>query len=174
MAVRASILAELGRGDEAASELRKLLDGKNDRETYITLAQVHDKSKNYAEMAKAIDAAEKLSETGEEKESVFFMRGAMLEKRKDFDAAEAEFRKVLELNPKNASALNYLGYMLAERGQRNGDDIQAEEKVLPEHTIVYGPLQFAVGRGDDSDVHMDGLAAAEPDECTVLQHLEEL
>jgi tetratricopeptide (TPR) repeat protein len=46
------------------------------------------------------------------------MRGAMLEKQKKFDAAESEFRKVLDLNPNNASALNYLGYMLADRNVR--------------------------------------------------------
>ncbi|HET8549272.1 MAG TPA: tetratricopeptide repeat protein, partial [Bryobacteraceae bacterium] len=117
-AVRASVLAEIGRGDEAASELKKLLDGKSDRETWISLAQVYEKSKNYPEMANAIDAAEKLSQSKDEKEAIAFMRGAMLEKLKKFDAAEAEFRKVLEANPRNASALNYLGYMLADRNVR--------------------------------------------------------
>jgi tetratricopeptide (TPR) repeat protein len=46
------------------------------------------------------------------------MRGAMYEKMKKYDEAEAEFRKVLEKNPDNSSALNYLGYMLADRGVR--------------------------------------------------------
>jgi tetratricopeptide (TPR) repeat protein len=119
MAVRASILADTGRGDAAATELRKLLTGKDDdRETYITLAQVYEKAKNYGEMAKAIDAADKLSDSKEEKISIAFMRGAMYEKMKNFDAAETEFRKVLELDPKNTSALNYLGYMLADRNVR--------------------------------------------------------
>jgi tetratricopeptide (TPR) repeat protein len=118
MSVRASILADMGRADAAATELRKLLNGKDDRETYITLAQVYEKAKNYGEMAKAIDAADKLSDSKEEKISIAFMRGAMYEKQKKYDAAEAEFRKVLELDPKNTSALNYLGYMLADRNVR--------------------------------------------------------
>ena len=95
LSVRASILAEIGRADEAAGQLKKLLDGKNDRETYISLAQVYEKAKNYSEMAKSIDAADKLSTEKEEKESIAFMRGAMYEKMKKFDAAETEFRKVL-------------------------------------------------------------------------------
>jgi tetratricopeptide (TPR) repeat protein len=119
MSVRASILADTGRADAAATELRKLLTGKDDdRETYITLAQVYEKAKNYGEMAKAIDSADKLSDSKEEKISIAFMRGAMYEKMKNYDAAEAEFRKVLELDPKNTSALNYLGYMLADRNVR--------------------------------------------------------
>jgi tetratricopeptide (TPR) repeat protein len=117
-AVRASVLAEVGRGDEAITETRKLLDGKNDRETYISLAQIYEKMKNYGEMAKSIDAADKLSQAKEDKETIAFMRGAMYEKQKNYDKAEAEFRKVLEVNPASASALNYLGYMLADRGVR--------------------------------------------------------
>ncbi|HYZ83601.1 MAG TPA: tetratricopeptide repeat protein [Bryobacteraceae bacterium] len=117
-AVRANVLAEVGRSDEATTELKKLLDGKNDRETYISLAQVYEKTKNYGEMAKSLDAAEKLSNSKDEKEAIAFMRGAMYEKQKKYDLAETEFRKVLSANPNNASALNYLGYMLADRGVR--------------------------------------------------------
>ena len=123
-AVRASLLADSGKTDEAAAELKSMLDGKNDRETYITLAQIYEKAKNYAEMSKAIDAAEKLSDSNEDKESIAFMRGAMFEKMKNYDAAEAAFRKVLDANPKNASALNYLGYMLADRNVRLNEALE--------------------------------------------------
>ena len=37
---------------------------------------------------------------------------------KNFESAEAEFRKTLKIDPDNAGALNYLGYMLADRGIR--------------------------------------------------------
>ena len=79
----------------------KLLDGKNDRETYLTLAQIYEKGKNFGEMAKVIDAAEKLSMTTDEKEAIYFMRGAMYEKQKKVEASEAEFRKVEEWAKKN-------------------------------------------------------------------------
>jgi tetratricopeptide (TPR) repeat protein len=116
--VHASLLADMGKTDQAVAETRKLMDGKNDREVYINLAQIYDKAKNFGEMGKMLDAAEKLSQSSEEKESVLFMRGAMYERMKNYPAAEAEFRKVLALNPDNASALNYLGYMLADRNTR--------------------------------------------------------
>jgi tetratricopeptide (TPR) repeat protein len=116
--VRASLLADLGKTDQAVAETRKLLDGKNDRDTYINLAQIYDKAKNYGEMAKMLDSAEKLSVGTDDKEAVIFMRGAMYERMKNYPGAEEEFRKALALNPENASALNYLGYMLADQGVR--------------------------------------------------------
>jgi tetratricopeptide (TPR) repeat protein len=129
-ATRASLLAEIGRTDEAVSEMKKLLDGKNDRETYISLAQVYDKAKNFTEMAKAIDAADKLSDSKDDKESIAFMRGAMYEKMKKYDLAEAEFRRVLAANPNNGAALNYLGYMLADRNVRLQEAQQMISKAL--------------------------------------------
>ena len=59
-----------------------------------------------------------LSQTSEDKQDVAFRRGAMYERMKNYPAAEAEFRKVLEMNPDNDAALNYLGYMLADRNIR--------------------------------------------------------
>ena len=128
--VRASLLAETGKIDEAVAETKKLLDGKNDRETWVTLAQIYEKAKRYEDMAKAIDEADKLSADSEDKESIAFMRGAMYEKRKDFDAAEREFRKVMAMNPKNASALNYLGYMLADRNLRLNEALDLIRKAV--------------------------------------------
>jgi tetratricopeptide (TPR) repeat protein len=153
-AVRATVLAEVGRGDEAVGDLTKLLDGKNDRETYISLAQIHEKSKNYAEMAKAIDAAEKLSKSNDEKETIAFMRGAMLEKQKKYDQAEAEFRKVIALNPNNASALNYLGYMLADRNIRLQEAKELISKALesdPDNGAYLDSLGWVYYRMDKLD-----------------------
>ncbi len=116
--VDASVLADMGKVDQAVAELRGMLKGDHDRETQLAIAQVYEKAKRYEDMGKPLDAAEKLSETKPDQETVHFMRGAMYERLKNWDGAEAEFHKVLELNPENASALNYMGYMFADRGVR--------------------------------------------------------
>jgi tetratricopeptide (TPR) repeat protein len=126
----ATVATDLGRFHEAESMLKGMLDGKNDREVWISLAQVYEKQKNWAEMARALDRAFELSSTPEEKEAVLFMRGAMFERQKKYDLAEAEFRKVLELNPKSASALNYLGYMLADRNVRLQEALELIQKAV--------------------------------------------
>ncbi len=116
--IYALLLADVGRVPEAAVELKSLPSGSKDRELYLTLAQVYEKGKDYPEMEKAIGEAEKLSESKADKETIYFMRGAMYEKMKKFDQAETEFRKVLAVNPQSSSAMNYLGYMLADRNSR--------------------------------------------------------
>ena len=116
--VNASLLADLGKIDEAVAQMRTLLQGDRDRETWMAMAQIYEKGKRWEQMGKALDEAEKLSTSKDDQESIFFMRGAMFERMKNYEASETEFRKVLGLNPDNASALNYLGYMLADRNQR--------------------------------------------------------
>jgi len=126
----ASLLADLGKIDEAAAAVRSLMKGEDDRDMQLELAQVYEKGKRYAEMAPLLDQAEKLSMSDDDRASVRFMRGAMYERMKKFDAAEAEFRKVLELDPDNAGAMNYLGYMLADRAVRLDEACQLIKKAV--------------------------------------------
>jgi tetratricopeptide (TPR) repeat protein len=129
-AEHATILAESGKVEEGAAVLRTMLGGERDRETRLALAQLYEKAKKYTEMGRELDAAEKLAKTDEEKETIYFMRGAMYERVKKYDQAEAEFRKVLQLNPENAGALNYLGYMLADRAVKLDEAFQMIKKAV--------------------------------------------
>lgn len=114
----ATVLGDQGKVDESVAEMRALLKGDHDRETLLTIAQVYDKAHRFTDEAKVLDEAEKLSKSKEDQAAVYFMRGAMYERGKKYDAAEAAFRKVIELDPDNAGAMNYLGYMLADRNTR--------------------------------------------------------
>jgi tetratricopeptide (TPR) repeat protein len=158
--VRASLLADMGRIDEAAAATKQLLDGKNDRETYLALAQVYDKGKRFKEEADAIDAAEKLCTSDDDKESVVFLRGAMYEKMNNLDAAEAQFRKVLEINPQNAGAMNYLGYMLADRNVRLQEAYKLIAKAveLEPNNGAYldslGWVNFRMGKLDEAEANL--------------------
>jgi len=127
---RATVLGDQGKADEAAAEMRGMLKGDNDREVYLALAQIFERAKNFTEMGKALDEVEKLSKNDDEKAAVYFMRGAMFERMKKFDQSEAEFRKVIALDGENAGALNYLGYMLADRNVRLDEAQQLVKKAL--------------------------------------------
>jgi tetratricopeptide (TPR) repeat protein len=175
--VRASILADFGKADQAVAAVKKLFDGKEDRETWIALAQVYERTKNYAEMGKALDAAEKLSDSDEHRQTIYFMRGAMFERMKKYDAAEAEFRKVLELDPENASALNYLGYMLADRNVRLEEAYELIRKAveLDPHNGAYldslGWVYFRMGRLDEAEKYLRKALERVPRDPTVNDHL---
>ena len=93
---RAELFADEGKTDDAVAELRKMLDGKSDLDTYLEIAETYQKGHNYAEATKALDAADKLAKDDKSRTSVYFNRGALYERQKKFDLAEKEFRKVID------------------------------------------------------------------------------
>jgi len=140
---RAALMAEMGKADAAAADVKKLLDGKDDREIHLALAEIYEKGKKFDETSKSLDAAEKLSTDSDEKVDVWFRRGAMYEKMKNVPSAEVEFRKVLAGSPDNPPTLNYLGYMLADRNIR-----------LPEALEM---IQKAVNKEPNNGAYLDSL-----------------
>lgn len=144
--LKGQLLAETGKAQQGVEAVSKLLDGKEDREIHLAIAGLWEKAKNYSEMGKSLDQAEKLSTSADEKETIYFMRGAMLEKQKNFAAAEAEFQKVLKADPQNAGALNYLGYMLVDRNER-----------VPEALAM---IQKAVDQDPGNGAYLDSLGWA--------------
>ncbi|HSM78161.1 MAG TPA: tetratricopeptide repeat protein [Bryobacteraceae bacterium] len=164
---RAMALADAGRMDEAIAMTRKLLNGKNDVEVYISLAQLNEKGKHYAEATNALDSASKLAVSKEDKVNILFLRGDLLEKEKKYDEAEAAFKKVLELDPDNTSAMNYIGYMLAERNTRLDEAEQFIQKALqrdPNNGAFLDSLGWVYFR-------MNKLNDAESNLRRALQHM---
>src|SRR5215469_8321213 len=63
-AMRAEIVADQGKVDDAVTELKNLLKGdKSDRSIYLEIAQTYEKGKRWNDMGKALDKAEPLSES---------------------------------------------------------------------------------------------------------------
>jgi tetratricopeptide (TPR) repeat protein len=62
--------------------------------------------------------------------AVMLSLGSALERQRKYNEAEAVFRQMLAADPKNADALNSLGYMLAERGQRLDEAVALVERAL--------------------------------------------
>ena len=132
--------------DTKAAEIRGRLKGKADLGQLLILATVYEHARYYPEQAKALDEAEKVATNAKEKETVYFARGAMFERQKKVDAAEAEFRKVLASNPEHSGALNYLGYMLVDHKVRIDEATQMIKKALegdPENGAYLDSLGWA-------------------------------
>lgn len=177
VAERASLLAEEGKADQGANELRGLLGGKQDRMIYLQMAQIYEMGKKWNEMGKALDEADKLSTTPEDRDRVNFMRGAMLERQKKYDEAEAEFRKVISTQGSQyASALNYLGYMLADRNVRLDEAYDLVKKALdldPDNGAYLdslGWVYYRQGKLDQAEGLLQRALQLQPDP-TVHDHL---
>jgi tetratricopeptide (TPR) repeat protein len=116
---QALLLGENGQVDEAIKILKSQLTGTEaDREAYLNIAQVYEFGRMYKEAEQAAHAAEAIPGDPHDNEMTWFLLGAIYEKQKFYDRAEDEFKKVLNINPTNALALNYYGYMLGDLGQR--------------------------------------------------------
>jgi tetratricopeptide (TPR) repeat protein len=175
--VRASVLADMGKTDQAAAATKQLLDGKDDRDTYLALALIYEKGKQFKQEADALDAAEKLSDGDDDKETVIFMRGAMLEKMQNADGAEAQFRKVLEMNPMNSAAMNYLGYMLADRNVRLQEAHKLIVKALElepgngAYLDSLGWVNYRLGKLDEAETNLRQALDKAQRDPTVHDHL---
>jgi tetratricopeptide (TPR) repeat protein len=173
----ATLYTDLARFPEAEGLIKTLFDGKTDRDVWISLAQVQEKAKNFAGMAKSLDEAEKLSSANDDKENVYFLRGAMFERQKKFEQAETEFRKALKLNPNSASALNYLGYMLADRNVRLSEALEMIKKAVdldPSNSAFLdslGWVYFRLDRLDDAATQLRSSIERGSRDATVHEHL---
>ncbi|HYL10912.1 MAG TPA: tetratricopeptide repeat protein [Candidatus Acidoferrales bacterium] len=135
----AMLLGEKGDTDEGVRILKSLLTGKEaDRELQLDISQVYERGRRYAEAEEAARAAEKIPGRPADNEMVWFMLGAIYERQKMFDRAETEFRRVLEVNPRNAAVLNYYGYMLGDLGIR-----LEEARALVQRALVEDPYNGA-------------------------------
>jgi len=176
----AEVLADMGQPDAAAADLKKLLDGKNDREMNLAIAQVYDRGRKFDEEMKALDAADKLSVSKEDKEGVWFQRGAMYEKMKKADLAEAEFRKILEINPNSPATLNYLGYMLADRNVKLPEALALITKALDlepnngAYLDSLGWVYFKLNRLPEAEENLRQALLRTPGDATVHDHMGDI
>lgn len=176
----ATLLADLGKNDQAIAEVKKLTDGKNDLEIDLTLAQLYDKGRKFDDAGKALDAAEKLSAGDDQKENIWFMRGAMFERMKRIDASETEFRKVLKVDPESAAALNYIGYMLADRNMRLPESLDLITKALelsPDNGAYLdslGWVYFRMGKLKEAEDNLRRAVDKTASDPTVHDHLAQV
>ena len=178
---QALLFGENAQADQAVSRLRALLDGSAaDFEIQLDIAQVYEESKRWTEAEQAIHAAEKIQPDSSGKEMTGFLLGAIFERQKKFDQAEQEFRKVLDANPRNSSALNYYGYMLADRGIRLEEATDLIKRALadePNNAAYQDSLGWAYFKQDklpEAEELLRHAAIRESHDPTILSHLGDL
>ncbi|HZU31800.1 MAG TPA: tetratricopeptide repeat protein [Candidatus Angelobacter sp.] len=174
-------LADTGKTEESI-QIAKTVQKENpeDRDTYIMLSQIYMHLKRWKDAESAIAQAEKLATRPEEKEYVLFLTGDLYERQKKYEQAEQAFRQVLQQNPSNSMALNYLGYMLADRNSHLEEALTLVKKALDLDPQNYnyidslGWIYFKLGNYDQAEENLRRAADKAPNDATVQDHLGEL
>jgi tetratricopeptide (TPR) repeat protein len=132
----------------------------DDPSAYVALAQVYADADRGPQAVKLLqDAQAKFPSEA----TITFELGAAFDKLKRFSDAEATFRQLLSRDPENAAALNYLGYMLAERGERLDESVSFVKRALqlePENGSYLDSLGWAYFKADKLDLAEDSLRRA--------------
>ena len=103
--------------------------------------------------------------------------GAFLERGGRYAEAETELRAAIRLAPGSAEAFNYLGYSLADRGERLDDSVGLIRRALEidPHNGAYldslGWAYFRQGRTEDARQALEQAVREFPRDATVLEHL---
>ena len=179
--IAASQQADMGNPGPAIERVHGMLKNNNDdREVYIALAQMYSRTKQWNEAEQNIDKAMALSTKQEDKDYTNFVAGSIYERQKKYDLAEEEFRKVIASDPKNAQALNYLGYMLADRGTRLDESLGYIRRAValdPNNGAYLDSLGWAYYKMGNYDLAEENLRRASErigNDPTVHDHLGEL
>jgi predicted Zn-dependent protease len=96
-------------------------------EDVLALADVYEDAGRAAE---AVDMVRPLAEKSPQDETLAFRLASLREAAGQYAEAEAIFRQMIARDPLNAPALNYLGYMLADRGQKLPEALALIERAL--------------------------------------------
>lgn len=177
----AAQLADTGQGDQALATARALLKNTpDDREVYISLAQMATRLKRYPEAEDYIAKASKLATKPEERDYVWFVWGSVFERQKKYDEAEGMFKRTLADDARSSMTLNYLGYMLADRGVRLEEALGYIKKAVqldPQNGAYLDSLGWAYYKLGVYDLAEDNLRRASErmgSDPTVQDHLGEL
>ena len=110
-------LQRLERKDEALARLNGLLvQEPRNYDALVTLGNLHRNNEEFAKAAEAYDRAiATLTQPQASHWRVFYYSGISNERMKNWEKAEKQFRRALELAPEEALVLNYLGYSMVDK-----------------------------------------------------------
>jgi tetratricopeptide (TPR) repeat protein len=146
---------------------------------------VHSEQKQFTNAVTAFADAETLGRDATDDEfkptsAFYFSYGAACERSGDTEKAVTLFRKSLELDPKNHSAANYLGYMWTDKGQNLVEALALIKTAVAgdadngAYLDSLGWVLFKLGRPEEALPHLQRAAELVKDDAVVFDHLAEV
>ncbi|MCU0800573.1 MAG: tetratricopeptide repeat protein [Rhodobacteraceae bacterium] len=176
---RAESMARAGKDEAALEVLQALSRSQPDNiAVHMALADALRRSERWADAIVSYDAALALIETPDAGHwPLYYSRGVSHERLQNWDAAEADFRQALALNPDQPQVLNYLGYSFVDRGENLDEALTLIERAValdPDAGYIIDSLAWAyfrMGRFEDAVAPMEKASLLEPVDPVVTDHL---
>jgi len=136
------------------------------RENYAEALPIYD------ELVKSMSEEELKADT-----QPLYFRGICYEREKQWANAEADFKRVLEINPDDADALNYLGYTWVDRGENLTEAFAMINKALeldPNSGAITDSLGWAhykLGQYSEAKTKLEAAVVLAPSSATIIDHL---
>jgi len=112
-----------------------------------------------------------------ENHQLHFELGLLLERSNRTDEAIAEMQKVLELQPKHADALNFIGYSWADQNQNLEEALNYILRAIelkPENGFIIdslGWVYFRMGRFEEAAEALEHAVNIQPSDPHIFEHL---
>jgi tetratricopeptide (TPR) repeat protein len=181
--LEASLLTDLGRVDEAVTLLSGRLKGNlEDFDEYLRISSIYNQAGRGKEAVEAARKALNLVPANRDDLSVqaLIVLSSAQDKASDFKGSEESLKSVLSKDPKNATALNNLGYFLVERNERLPealDMIKRAVKAEPTNASFLDSLgwaYFKLKNYEEAEKYLVEAARRDPTSSTVQEHLGDL
>ncbi len=178
-AKRAEVLFRAGRQPEAARRLEDLAAAK-EPPAALAAAETYQRLDKYVESIPVLErllARAGSSLPAPSAKAARFLLGAAYERTGKREQAVAEFRRLLGADPEYHAALNYLGYMFAERGENldEAEKLIARAVALEPDNGAYvdslGWVYFRLGRFEQARAALERATRLEVADGTVQEHL---
>ncbi len=175
----ASNLNFLGDTEQSIKTLEEISTKReDDPNPLIDMGDILRSKERFPEAVKAYDRAMKrVPEIKTYHWTLFYSRGIALERAKQWDRAEKDFLKALELQPDQPYVLNYLGYSWVERGKRLDRAQEMIEKAVAQRPndgyIVdsLGWVLYRMGQFDEAVDHLEKAVELRPQDAVINDHL---
>ncbi|WP_404422542.1 tetratricopeptide repeat protein [Thalassospira australica] len=175
----ASSYEQVGEIDAAIDILQKMINERSDRpDALIQLGDILRIDQDYTGAANAYNRAiERLGGTDAVGWRLLYRRGIAYERAGDWNRAEADFLKALELEPDQPYVMNYLGYSWVDMGKNFNeaeDMLRRAVELQPEDGYIVdslGWVYYKLGRYDDAVEQLEKAVELKPDDPTINDHL---
>src|ERR1700687_3479417 len=168
------------RGEEAIKILKTVTtEDPRDLEAIMALGNIERGRKKFADCAQTYSlGVEALPANNDKANSVYYYyRGICEERSKQWNKAEADMRKALELQPEQPHVLNYLGYSWIDQGINLDEGMKMIKRAVdqrPDDGYIVDSLGWAyyrIGNYDDAVKNLERAVELRPEDPTINDHL---